>query len=83
MNNSLSILIVIEPLTVIELFQTHSLKWLASISEVLELWVNAALASYDNPPVMGTSDIRQSESASKEVSSSCAVIYLSLHEPDH
>lgn len=41
----------------------HSLKWLVCTSELLELWVNAALASYDNPPLVGTSG-----SASTEVS---------------
>ncbi len=81
MNNSLAF--VIKSYTDLDIFQTHSLKWLARISEVLDLWVNAALASYDNPPLIGTSDIRQGESASKEVSSSCVKFYLSLYEPDH
>ncbi len=44
------------------------LKWLASISEVLELWVSAALSSPDNTPIIGSNDIGYSRSASNEVS---------------
>jgi hypothetical protein len=44
------------------------LNWLASISEVLELWVAAALTSYDNTPIIGSNDIGYSRSASNEVS---------------
>jgi hypothetical protein len=44
------------------------LNWLASISEVLELWVSAALTSYDNTPIIGSNDIGYNRSASNEVS---------------
>lgn len=46
----------------------YRLKWLASISEVLELWVSAALTSHGNLPMIGSNNLGDSRSASNEVS---------------
>ncbi len=47
------------------------LKWLASISEVLELWVSAAIISHRNSSMIRSDNLRYSGSTSSEVGLFC------------
>ena len=46
---------------------TTQLHWLASISEVLELWVSAAISSHGNLPLIGSNNPGLSKSASVDL----------------
>ena len=46
---------------------TTQLHWLASISEVLELWVSAAILSHGNLPFIGSNNLGLSKSASVDL----------------
>jgi hypothetical protein len=46
---------------------TTQLHWLASISEVLELWVSAAISSHGNLPLIGSNNLGLSKSASVDL----------------
>ena len=46
---------------------TTHLHWLASISEVLELWVSAAISSHGNLPMIGSNNLGLSKSASVDL----------------
>jgi len=46
---------------------TTRLHWLASISEVLELWLSAAITSHGNSPMIGSDNLGYSRSASNEL----------------
>lgn len=46
---------------------TTQLHWLACISEVLELWVSAAILTHGNLPMIGSNNLGHSKSASVDL----------------
>ena len=71
----------LEASTAVGVDTTTQLQRLGSISELLELWVAAALASYGSAPVVGSSHLPPANNASNEVSlnyTSFAIQFFSI-----